>query len=159
VFNFWTGVEPREGIRAALGHIATYGQPLLISDLLHVAKNWGSRMMKYRLTVVVPGPSVANVSSASVKSVIETLRPKRSLTDESQIGKMRGVYPIHIFRFENLLTLIDVGKFIEAFMLLPMTLLLNAVRVDTFTWQWSAITPQLNSRSRRHDVLSSIGAL
>jgi hypothetical protein len=128
-------------------------------DLLHLAKNWHSRMMKYRWTVIVPRPSVANLSSASRESVIETLGPRPSLTDESQIGKMRDVDPISIFRFENPLTLIGAGKFIEVFMLLPMTLLLNPVRVDTFTWQWSAITPQLNSRSRHRDVLSSIGAL
>jgi hypothetical protein len=46
---------------------------------------------------------------------------------------MRDVDPISIFRFENLLTLIGAGKFAEAFMLLPMILLLNPVRVDTFT--------------------------
>jgi hypothetical protein len=54
------------------------------------------------------------------------------LPDESQIGKMRDVYPISILRFENLLALIGAGKFTEALMLLPITLFLNAVRVDTF---------------------------
>jgi hypothetical protein len=39
VFNFWNPVERREGIPAALGHIATYGQPFPISDLLHLANN------------------------------------------------------------------------------------------------------------------------
>jgi hypothetical protein len=74
---------------------------------------------------------------------------------------MRDVDPISLsfFRFENLLTRVGAGKFTEVFMLLPMTLFLNAVRVDTFTWQWSAITPRLNSRSRHHDVLSSFGAV
>jgi hypothetical protein len=71
--NFLNGVERREGIPAALRHVATYGKPFPISDLLHLAKNCRSRMMKYRLAVIVPGPSVANVSSASIKSVIETL--------------------------------------------------------------------------------------
>jgi hypothetical protein len=78
-------------------------------------------------------PSAANVSSASIQLVIETLEPRPSLTDESQVGKMRDLYPTSIFRFENLLALIGAGKFSDAFMLLPMTLLLNAVRVDTFT--------------------------
>jgi hypothetical protein len=91
------------------------------------------RMMKHRLTVVVPGRSAANVSSASMKSVIETLGPRPSLTDQSQTGKMRDVYPISILRFENLLTRIGPGKFTEAWMLFSMTLLLNAIRVDTFT--------------------------
>jgi hypothetical protein len=116
-------------------------------------------MIKCRLTVIVRERSAADVSSASMQSVIETLGARPSLTDESQIGKMRDVSPISLFRFENLLTLIGAGKFTEAFMLLPMTLLLNAVRVDTFTWQWSAITPRSNSRSRHYDVLSSIGAV
>jgi hypothetical protein len=132
-FNFWNVVERREGIRAALGHIATYGQSFPISHLLHLAKNWHSRIMKYPLTVVVQGPSVAHVSSANIKSVIEMLEPRPSLTDESQIGKMRDFHPISIFRVEDLLTLIGAGKFTEAFMLLPITLLLNAVGVDTFT--------------------------
>jgi hypothetical protein len=84
LFNSGNAVEGREGIRAALGHITTDGEPFPISDLLHLAKHWHSRMMKYRLTVVVPGPSVANASSASIQSVIETLGPRRSLTNESQ---------------------------------------------------------------------------
>jgi hypothetical protein len=46
---------------------------------------------------------------------------------------VRNVRPISIFRFENLLTLIGAEKFTETFMLLRMTLLFNAVRVDTFT--------------------------
>jgi hypothetical protein len=36
-FNFWNAVERREGIPAALRHIATYREPFLISDLLHLA--------------------------------------------------------------------------------------------------------------------------
>jgi hypothetical protein len=159
VFQFLEYGRTKGGIRAALGHIGTDGGPFPISDLLHLAKNWRSRMMKFRLTVVVPGPSVANVSSASIKSVIETLGPRPSLTDESQIGKMTDVYPISIFRFENLLTLIGAGKFTKVLMLLPMILLLNAVRVDTFTSQRSAITPRLNTRLHHHDVFSSIEAV
>jgi hypothetical protein len=65
--------------------------------------------------------------------VIEALGPRLSSTDESQIGKMRDVYPISIMRFENLLTLIGTEMFTEPIMLLPMTLLLNAIRVDTYT--------------------------
>jgi hypothetical protein len=84
---------------------------------------------------------MANVSSASIKSVIETSGPRPSLTDETQIRKMRDVDPISIFRFENLLTLIGARKFTEALMLLPMTLLPKAVQVDTF------------ARDRRKDLL------
>jgi hypothetical protein len=76
---------------------------------------------------------VANVPSASIKSVIETWGPRSPLIDDGQIGRMREAEPISIFRFENLLTLIGAGKFTDALMLLPMTLLLNAVRVDTLT--------------------------
>jgi hypothetical protein len=43
------------------------------------------------------------------------------------------VYPISIFRFEIILTLITAGKFTQAVMLCPMTLLLNSVRVDLFS--------------------------
>jgi hypothetical protein len=46
---------------------------------------------------------------------------------------MRDVDPISIFRFENLLTVIGAGTFTKAFMFLPITLLPNAVRVDTVT--------------------------
>jgi hypothetical protein len=54
---------------------------------------------------------------------------------------MRDVYPISIFRFEIILTLITAGKFTEAVMLLLMTLLLNSVRVELF------------SRTTRKDLL------
>jgi hypothetical protein len=46
---------------------------------------------------------------------------------------MTDVCPISTFRYEDLLTLIGARKFTEPFMLLPRTLLLNAVRVNTFT--------------------------
>jgi hypothetical protein len=104
LFSFWSAMEQREGIQAALEHCATYGEPFPISDLLHLAKNWRSRLMKHRLAVVVTGSFGATFSSANVQSVIETLGPRPRLTDESQIAKMRDVYPIAIFRFEHLLT-------------------------------------------------------
>jgi hypothetical protein len=46
---------------------------------------------------------------------------------------MRDVQPISIFRFEIILMLITAGKFTEAVVMLPITLLLNSVRVDLFT--------------------------
>jgi hypothetical protein len=90
-------------------------------------------MIKYQLAVVFPGPIEAKICSAGVQSMAETLGPILLLTDESQIGKMRDVYPILIFRFEIILMLITTGKFGEAAMLLPMTLLLNSMRVDLFS--------------------------
>jgi hypothetical protein len=73
--------------------------------------------------------------------MVEILGPILPLTDESQIGKMRDVYPISIFRFEIILTLITAGKFTDAVMLLPITLLLNSVRIGLF------------NRKRRKNVL------
>jgi hypothetical protein len=67
------------------GHITTYEEPFPISDLPHLANNWHSRMMKCRLRVIVPRRSAADVFSASIKSVIETLGPRQSLTEEGQI--------------------------------------------------------------------------
>jgi hypothetical protein len=64
--------------------------------------------------------------------MIEILGPKPPLSDESQIAKMRDACPIAILRFENILTLISHGKFTEAVMFLPMTLLRNSVRIDAF---------------------------
>jgi hypothetical protein len=65
--------------------------------------------------------------------MVETLGPILPLTDESQIGKMRVVYHILIFRFEIMMALITAGRFTEAVMLLLMTLLLNSMRVDLFS--------------------------
>jgi hypothetical protein len=45
---------------------------------------------------------------------------------------MRDVYPISTFRFKIILTLITAGKVTEAVVLLPITLLLNSVRVGLF---------------------------
>jgi hypothetical protein len=90
-FNFWSAMEQREGIQAALEQIATYGEPFPISNLLDLVKNWHSRMMKNPLAVVVPGPFGATFSSASRQSMIETLGPRPPFTHESQIAKMRDV--------------------------------------------------------------------
>jgi hypothetical protein len=100
-FNFWSAMEQREGIQAALEQIATSGEPFPIPNLLHLAKNCHSRMIKYRLAVVVPGPFGATFSSASRKSVIETLGPEPPFTDESHIAKMRNVYPRAIFHIDQ----------------------------------------------------------
>jgi hypothetical protein len=131
-FNFWDGTERKGGIQAALAQIKNHKEPFSISDLLHLAKNWRSRMMKYRLAIVLPGRFAQTVYSASTQSMIEILGPRPPLTDESQIGKMTDAYQTPIFRFENILTLSSHGKFTEAAILLPMTLLLNLVRTDAF---------------------------
>jgi hypothetical protein len=78
-------------------------------------------MIKYRLAVIFPRPVEAKTYSASVQSMVETLGLIFPLTNENQIGKMRNVYPVSIFRFEIILTLIAAGEFTEAVMLLPMT--------------------------------------
>jgi hypothetical protein len=65
--------------------------------------------------------------------MVETLGPIFPLTAESQIGKMRDVYPISIFRFKIILALITAGKFTEAVLLLQITLLLNSVRFNLFS--------------------------
>jgi hypothetical protein len=46
---------------------------------------------------------------------------------------MTDVYPISNFRFEIILPLITAGKFTEAVMLLPMTLLPNSERIALFS--------------------------
>jgi hypothetical protein len=140
-FKFWDGTERKDGVQAALAQIKNYIEPFPISDLLHLPKNWRSRMMKCRLIIVLPGPFAQTVYSASTQSVIEILGQRPPLTDESQITKMRNAYPAPIFRFENILTLISHGKFTEAVMLLPVTLLLNLVSLDAF------------NRDTRKDVL------
>jgi hypothetical protein len=62
------------------------------------------------------------------------------------------VYPISIFRFKIILTLITAGKFTEAVMLLPITLLLNSVRVDHFNRkEKKKIAPQMLLPDQTHD--------
>jgi hypothetical protein len=84
-FNFRDSTERKDGIQAALAQIKNYREPFPISVLLHLAKNWRSSMMKYRLAVVLPGPFAQTGCSASTQSMIEILGSRQPLTDEPNI--------------------------------------------------------------------------
>jgi hypothetical protein len=92
-FNFWNIAEKHEGFDASLVRIQSYQEPFPIADSLHLAKNWPSRMIKYRLAVVLPRPVEAKIYSARVQSMVETLGPMLPLTDESQIEEKEKCVP------------------------------------------------------------------
>jgi hypothetical protein len=64
-----------------------------ISDSLHLAKNFRSRLLSYGLIIPTTN-SVRPVNLTLMKSVLGVTP---DLTDVSRLGKMRDIYPLSIF--------------------------------------------------------------
>jgi hypothetical protein len=53
-----------------------------------------------------------------------------SLNEISRLGQMRDIYPLLIFRMQNIVILLRNGIIVDAVALLPMTLFLTALRLE-----------------------------
>jgi hypothetical protein len=53
-----------------------------------------------------------------------------ALNDVSRLGKMRDIYPLKIFRMQNLVTLLRNGMIVDAVALLLMALFFTARRLE-----------------------------
>jgi hypothetical protein len=102
---------------------------MLLSDLLHLGKNFRTRFLKHEVTFVYRGAS-SSINQDRVRAILDMAAP---LTDLSQVGKMRDAYPLALTRIENILQLIDQNAFPEAVALLPLSLWFNAMRLETIT--------------------------
>ena len=73
------------------------------ADLLHLFKTLRVRFLKYDIDIYPTFPS----SIMNANETKSQLKPGKELEDLSQIGKMRDVYAINFFTFENLKRLIE----------------------------------------------------
>jgi hypothetical protein len=77
--------------------------------------------LKHELTFVYGGAS-SSINQDRVPAILDLAA---SLTDLSQVGKMRDAYPLVLARIENTLRLIDQNDFHETVALLPLLLCFN----------------------------------
>ena len=115
ITNIWTWLcEDKTGI-------------MPVSDPLHVWKNIRSRLISRPICLF--DKSVRT----DIESIKQTLDLGPALDDVSHIGKMRDVYVLKLFTFENVSKLLGAGNYIAAFVLLPFAawlLVVFSTRID-----------------------------
>jgi hypothetical protein len=97
-----------------------------ISDSLHLGKNFCSGLLKY-----IPMGSTTNgvrPVNLSLMNAVPGMMP--TLSDVSRFGKMRDIYPIMIFRMQNIVILLRNVMIVDAAALLPMALFLTTLRLE-----------------------------
>jgi hypothetical protein len=100
---------------------------LPIRDILHLAKNFRTRFLKYSLAFA-NGRFKKTIDQNKVRAILHLEAP---LDDLSPLGKMRDAYPLAIMRVENIVALIGQDAIIEAIARLPMTLCFAAIRLES----------------------------
>jgi hypothetical protein len=113
---------------------------LPLSDLLHIAKNFRVRFLKYKLTFS-SGHGCQAIDQDKVRAILDLQAP---LTDLSPLGKMRDVYPIVLMRVEHIVALIEQDTIPEAVALLPMSLCFAAIRLETITRETRSTLLRIN---------------
>jgi hypothetical protein len=126
---FWEPIFQSCGFDRVLEILRTYTGVLPLSDLLHLAKNFRTRMLRYLLTFCIGKLS----KSADPEVMRRILGLKGPLTDLTQLGKMRDAYPLVIARVEHINKLFQNDAIAEAVVWLPLCLSLNAVRLENIT--------------------------
>jgi hypothetical protein len=117
-----------------------------VGDALHFGKHFRARLLKYLL--MMEAMKRAGISAETIRRVTGLGAP---ITDNSQLGKMRDVHPLAIFRIENILALFNSGNYNGVVGLLPMTMFLNALRLQSW--------PSGRSRSADTNVLRISGGI
>jgi hypothetical protein len=113
-------------LNRTLEELRWYPDVLPLSDLLHLGKLQGS-VLEARAHVCLRWCQRLNQSrQGSCNS-----RFGDSLTDLSQVGKMRDADPLVLTGIENNLQLIEQNAFPEAVTLLPLSLCFNAMCLKT----------------------------
>jgi hypothetical protein len=129
--RFWTKPFEKSGFESVMAEVSRYPGVLPLSDVLHLAKNFRSRLLKYELTFCW-GSLTTSIHHEKLRQVLGYGPP---LTDLTATGKMRDFYPLVMMRVDNVIALMDHGAHAEAVALLPLSLCLNGVRLETITTQ------------------------
>ena len=85
-----------------------------IGDPLHLWKNIRSRFLKYQIALFADSPFTTDI-----RNVRDVLGLGKALTDITPIGKMRDIYVMQIFTFNNVKQLMSAGDYLDATFLLP----------------------------------------
>jgi hypothetical protein len=115
-------------IESMLERWASEGATIPGTDPLHFAKTFRSRLLRYLLAL-----TGQKVSSASLEKLKRILQLDAPLNDVSPLVKMRDFFALAIFRLEHITALLAEDALVEAILLLPMTFLLNALRLDNIS--------------------------
>jgi hypothetical protein len=92
-----------------------------------MAKNWRVRLLQFLLTFVFDGVK----TTIDHEKMLDILGRGPAFTDLTPLGKMRDAYPLAMMRLENMVALIENHAIAEAVAMLPLSLTLNAVRLET----------------------------
>ena len=84
-----------------------------ISDPLHIWKNIRSNLISHPISLFPQ--SIAT----SITKIRQELNLGNALDDVSQVGKMRDIYALRLFRIENVIALLKEQDYTAAFLLLP----------------------------------------
>jgi hypothetical protein len=127
--KFWTDVLKTCNLDQVMKRIPEYLKPLPLGDLLHLAKNFRVKFLKYLLSFTCAG-SIRSINHGKVLEVLGLGPPP---TDLTQVGEMRDCYPLTIMRRENIVAWIGQDATAEAIVLLTLSLCLTAIRLETIT--------------------------
>jgi hypothetical protein len=125
--GFWEPFYKEFGLERVLDELKAYPLVFPVSDLLHLAKNFRIRFLLYLLTFVFGDTS----TTINHEKYLDIVGRGPAFTDMSPLGKMRDAYPLAMARLENIVALIDHDAIAEAVALLPLSLTLNAIRLET----------------------------
>jgi hypothetical protein len=107
---------------------ASEGATIPGADPLHLAKTFRSRLLRYFLTFT--GQKVSSASLEKLKRIFQLDAP---LNDVSPLAKMWNFFALAIFCLEHIGALLAENALVETLILLPMTFLLNALRLDNIS--------------------------
>jgi hypothetical protein len=127
--DFCESIYQRFGLDGTLAELKQYPHVMPLSDLLHLGKTFSAWFLEYEPMFAYGGAS-SSISQERVRAILDLAVP---LSDFSQIGKMRDVYPLVMTPIENILELIDQNAFPEAVALLPLSLCFYAMPLETIT--------------------------
>lgn len=105
------------------------GIPLAVTDLLHCVKAARGRYIDHKM-LIATGHKKSKTKYKKVCRVLPNC--SRSLTDKTQMGRMRDFYPLDLFTTGNVLRLLHHQLYPDAFYFVSYTLLLLVIRVPFF---------------------------
>ena len=92
------------------------GNWIPIADPLHFGKNMRGKLLDHKVAVIENGQPIRTTSAAHLE---QYLKLGDTLTDTSQIGRMRDYYLTKLFTLGNVLVLLKSRVFHSALLLLP----------------------------------------
>jgi hypothetical protein len=125
--DFWERFCTEFGLERVLDELKACPEVFPLSELLHMVKNWRVRLLNCLVTFVFGDTS----TTMDHEKILDILGRGPAFTDVPPLGKMRDAYPLAMMRLENIVALIENDAIAEAVAMLPLSLTVNAVRLET----------------------------